>query len=261
MRLDAVRAQRRRETALEIAHFVVEGLAVAADAEARPKEDATAHAVTLEAEYARAPRALEAAHRVRVQRIHGHRELEAHGAALELLDQDLFDEGTWLAFGSSSDRVRRGDRWGGDGWRDRRLGWGRFVPGRHRPRRGLGGVLGWFGAVRLAELSVVDRPLGGRLARFGPSKNPNFPFVLLGRARFHGALVAARTHARRDVMELPGRAKAARCPGSGTAARARVRLRRAPEARAGSPRYRAAIDELTGIVDAILREDERRPLA
>ena len=99
----------------------------------------------------------------------------------------------------------------------------------------VGGVLGWLGADRLVELSVVDRLLGGRLARFGPSRNANFLFFLVGRARFHAALVASRTHARRGAMELS----------SGAAGRQRVaprwiqtvttrgRLRDAPEACSG----------------------------
>jgi hypothetical protein len=66
----------------------------------------------------------------------------------------------------------------------------------------VGGVLGWLGAARLAEMRVIDRPMGGRLARYGPSRNPNFPFVLYGRARYHCGLLAARTHAMRDVIEL-----------------------------------------------------------
>ncbi|MGB0618822.1 MAG: GTPase/DUF3482 domain-containing protein [Myxococcota bacterium] len=262
--LDAVRAQRRRETALEIAHFVVEGLAVAAERKLGPAEDATAHAANLEAEYAQALARLEAAHRVRVQRIHGHRELEAHASALELLDQDLFDEGTWLAFGLRRRDLAAVGAIGGaatGGVIDASVGGASFLVGTALGGA-LGGVLGWLGARRLAELSIVDRPLGGRLARFGPSKNPNFPFVLLGRARFHGALVAARTHARRDVMELPGQGEGSAVPLEAGQQRGLASVFGALRKHApGSPRYRAAIDELTGIVDAILREDERRPLA
>lgn len=116
------------------------------------------------------------------------------------------------------------------------------------------------GVSRSSRSSIAHS--GGRLAGFGPSKNPNFPFVLLGRARFHGALVAARTHARRDVMELPGQGEGSAVPLEAGQQRGLASVFGALRKHApGSPRYRAAIDELTGIVDAILREDERRPLA
>jgi len=154
----------------------------------------------------------------------------------ELLDRDLFAEGTWLAFG-----LRRRD----------------LVVVAAVGGAAMGGVLGWVGADRLAKLSVVDRPLGGRLARYGPSRNAKFPFVLVGRARLHAALVSARTHARRDVLELGTKSGGRTLPldGGGQRALAGVftALRRHS---AGSPRYRSAIDDLTGIAAAILEKDE-----
>ena len=36
----------------------------------------------------------------------------------------------------------------------------------------------------------------------GPSRNPNFPFVLLGRAICHQQLIATRTHADRNELKL-----------------------------------------------------------
>ena len=37
---------------------------------------------------------------------------------------------------------------------------------------------------------------------YGPSKNINFPFVLLGRALLHQRLISTRTHADRDALDL-----------------------------------------------------------
>lgn len=256
--LDSARDQRRRETALEIAHFVADALGLSTERRLGASEDVAGHESALEAEYRRQLDALESAHRVRIQRLHGHRELEASATALELLEQDLFDEGTWLAFGlRRRDLVAIGAIGGAatGGVIDASVGGASFLTGTALGGA-VGGVLGWLGADRLAELSVVDRPLGGRLARFGPSKNPNFPFVLFGRARFHAALVTARTHARRDVMELPGPGEDGRLPLDGSRRRSLARVfaglrRHAP----GSPRHRAAIEGLTGITDAILAED------
>ena len=66
----------------------------------------------------------------------------------------------------------------------------------------IGGVLGWLGAGRLTELSVVNRPLGGRAARYGPAKNANLAFLPVGRGRKHAGLLSRRSHARRDVIDL-----------------------------------------------------------
>ena len=66
----------------------------------------------------------------------------------------------------------------------------------------VGGALGWLGADKLADVKLISRPLGGQLLKCGPTKNPNFPFVLLGRARHHHTLVAGRTHAQRGALVM-----------------------------------------------------------
>ena len=43
---------------------------------------------------------------------------------------------------------------------------------------------------------------GGRLLRCGPTKDVNFPYVVLGRAIYHHARVAGRTHANRGALTL-----------------------------------------------------------
>jgi hypothetical protein len=122
--------------------------------------------------------------------------------------------------------------------------------------------LGWLGAGRLAELSVVDRPLGGRLARYGPSHNANFPFVLFGRARYHAGRVAERTHARRDVLELEAHREGEAGSPEQLSLEASVRrslsdlfgdLTRHAQASAG---HRDAFERLTRIICAILEQDE-----
>ena len=45
-------------------------------------------------------------------------------------------------------------------------------------------------------------PLGGRLLRCGPTRDVNFPYVVLGRALYHHARVAGRTHANRGALSL-----------------------------------------------------------
>ena len=54
----------------------------------------------------------------------------------------------------------------------------------------------------LAKWTVSGVPAGGNRLAYGPSRNPNFPFVLLGRAMQHHRAISQRTHAVRATLEL-----------------------------------------------------------
>ena len=54
----------------------------------------------------------------------------------------------------------------------------------------------------IARWTIRGIPTGGRRLSCGPSANPNFPFVLLGRALQHQRLISQRTHAVRSRLEL-----------------------------------------------------------
>lgn len=203
--LDEDRRARRRAAAREMAELLDEALGLSVERRLEPDEPAERFAETLEARYRASLERLEEAHRRAVQGIYGHHSIEARPAELEPLERDLFSEGTWLTFGlRRRDLVTAGAAGGAatGGALDVALGGASLLAGM-AAGAAVGGVLGWLGAGRLAELRIVDRPLGGRLARFGPSKNPNFPFVLFGRARYHWLLIAHRTHAMREALDLP----------------------------------------------------------
>ncbi len=211
--LDEARAAQRRAAAREIADLISDALSLSVERRVGPEEIPDALREELEAEYAQALARREAMHRRAVQRLYDHRALEVGAAALELLEEDLFSEGTWLRFGlRRRDLVTAGAAGGAatGGAVDLALGGASILLGVVVGAT-LGGALGWLGAGRMMELSIVQQPLGGRLARCGPSRNANFPFVLLGRARYHHALVARRTHAQRSPLEL-GSEAAARLP-------------------------------------------------
>ena len=66
----------------------------------------------------------------------------------------------------------------------------------------IGGAMSWASANRLAELKVLSLPLGGQKLRYGPARSANLPHVIVGRAIYHQQLIANRTHARRDAVDL-----------------------------------------------------------
>jgi len=65
-----------------------------------------------------------------------------------------------------------------------------------------GGIGAWRYADKIAQMKVKGMPTGGRSITYGPSRNMNFPFVLLGRALLHLLSVCKRTHASRSEMDL-----------------------------------------------------------
>ena len=50
--------------------------------------------------------------------------------------------------------------------------------------------------------AIQGLALGGRELRCGPTRNRNFPWVVLGRALHHNARLAGRTHADRGALKL-----------------------------------------------------------
>jgi len=258
--LDADRRARRRAAAREMAELIDRALGLTVERRVGPDALPEALAEELEQEYRSTLERLEADHRRAVQRIYGHHSIDAHPAELEHLERDLFSEGTWLTFGlRRRDLVTVGAAGGAatGGAIDVAVGGTSLLAGL-AVGAAIGGVLGWLGARRLAELRVLDRPLGGRLARYGPSANVNFPFVLFGRARFHWLLVAERTHAMRESVDLAREPADRLSLTSGDrkalerSFRSLRRLRLPASARA------EALAELTGQIEEILERDELR---
>jgi hypothetical protein len=244
--------------------MIADALVLTVERKLGPDEDGRPYAEALEAEYQAKLSKREGAHRRAVQGIYGHHEIDARGAELQLLESDLFSEDAWLAFGlSRRDLVTAGAASGAatGGVVDIALGGASLLLG-VAAGAAIGGALGWFGAGRLAELKVIDRPLGGQLARFGPSRNPNFPFVLFGRARYHCSLLAARTHAMRDALDLDAEQEvdvAARFPLESAQRNALDRSFGA--LRKANPRSAAqmdAVQALAATAAEILAEDEKR---
>jgi len=70
----------------------------------------------------------------------------------------------------------------------------------------IGGIVGGIGARvgfdNLYEVKILGQSLGKRELAIGPMKNLNFPYILLGRALYHASVIAKRSHALRENVEL-----------------------------------------------------------
>lgn len=69
-----------------------------------------------------------------------------------------------------------------------------------------GGVAGfasaWLGADKLVELRLKGLPLGGYEACYGPVKNRNFPYVIIGRFMHIYQQISQRNHASREQLTI-----------------------------------------------------------
>jgi GTPase Era involved in 16S rRNA processing len=69
-----------------------------------------------------------------------------------------------------------------------------------------GGLLGagtaWLGADSISSFRVQGLPLGGYEAHQGPTRNRNFPYVVLGRFLYLADALRHRTHAHRDNLQI-----------------------------------------------------------
>jgi GTPase Era involved in 16S rRNA processing len=66
----------------------------------------------------------------------------------------------------------------------------------------VGGVGAMFGFDNLYEVKVLGQSLGKRELSIGPMQNLNFPYVLLGRSLYHASMIAKRSHAVRENLDL-----------------------------------------------------------
>lgn len=173
-------------------------------------QDPSLHEATLERRYHESLREQEREGRRGVEWIHGHRAIERKEGEVELLDQDLFSTDHWYFWGlSRSQLVATGAASGAvvGGAVDMGLGGASVFLGTLVGAT-VGGATAWFSQGRLTRSRVLNQPLGGTLLRCGPTRDVNFPYVVLGRALYHNARVAGRTHADRGELSLEAQAEA-----------------------------------------------------
>ena len=166
--------------------------------------DPTLYESNLENQWKDALRGLERAGRREVERIYGHREIEREEGGLELLEQDLFSTDQWYFWGLNRRQLIASGAAGGavlGGAIDIGVGGASLLLG-SLVGAAIGGAGAWWSSHRLARIRVLELPLGGRLLRCGPAQSLNFPYVVLGRALYHHARIAGRTHADRSALRL-----------------------------------------------------------
>ena len=137
-----------------------------------------------------------------VERIYRHQDSDVGAPELDLLNTDLFTEQSWQLFGLSKlQLITTGAASGAiaGGSLDVLLGGtslllGTVVGG------ALGSVTAWLGGPELAKIKILGATLGGDTATVGPIREINFPWVLLGRACLHHALISERNHALRTQV-------------------------------------------------------------
>ena len=204
--LVAARREKRRAAARAIAAMVVDMLTLSVGRHVPTEGDVSKDRAVLEEQYRDRLRERERRGREDVERAYAHHGVKRTEAAVDVAGPDLFGSEQWSLFGLSRRHLLASGAAGGavvGGVVDAGLGGASFLLG-SVIGAGVGAVSALLGGQRLAQVKVMTRPLGGRELRLGPMRNVSFPYVVIGRALVHHALVAGRTHANRGELVVGG---------------------------------------------------------
>jgi len=198
------RDRRLQQSASAIAECLVSVLTAIQRGSLAPSEDAGQRQQQLEERLKASLAAQEAKTRERIETNYRHFRLTDSPVLAQVMNQALFSNESWQVFGLSRQQlVVTGAMSGavaGTGL-DLMLGGASLMLGAGIGAA-LGGVSAWLGAGELAKVQVLGQSLGGRVLEVGPIQDPNFPWVILGRAWLHHSLVSERNHAQRQAMVL-----------------------------------------------------------
>jgi hypothetical protein len=205
-------AGRQRQAAAVITDLMVDAISCIEQCPRSDGSDEKELRRGLEENYRQAQRRIEATARDEIQRIYGHPDLERDDPELELLQEDLFAEEVWRAFGlNRTQLIRIGAGWGaaiGAGI-DLAVGGASFFLGA-AIGAGIGATTLGFGGQHIAKAwssaSKWQKALlpmdTGRFLAMGPVTNPRFAWILLDRALVHCRTIRDRSHARRDTVRV-----------------------------------------------------------
>ena len=202
LRLERDRTTRR--AARVVAELLADALLAAPSKNVSDDDDVEAAKTELRETYKHQLRSLEQRSRERVEQIYDHRALAREESDLKVIDEDLFDERTWELFGLSRTALTGVGATGGAAAGigvDAALGGLSFFLGTAIGAL-TGGAAAWYAAGELANFEIESLPFGEQIISVRAGSNKNLPFVLLGRARAHHALVSRRSHASRDRLVI-----------------------------------------------------------
>lgn len=259
------RAGRRREAARRIAELLADMLTLTESQTLRRDENAAPFKDKLQDKLRGKLRSMERRSRREVAGVYGHSALETEeqpGEDDELLSGDLFSESSWVLFGLQTRHLIMAGVAGGaatGGVIDASVGAASFLTGTVIGAI-VGGSLGWYSAGRVAKIPIKSRLLGsaigGKKLTCGPIRNINFPFVVLGRARYHHGLIANRNHAVQGVLKLhyveQDAGKLNPLTGEQTRALSRV-FGKLSKARRDGEQVQTLVDKLTDLIDPLLK--------
>ncbi len=255
--LEGDRANRRVQSARAIAEMLIDMLALKVSKRLPSEGEAKAYEAQLMKQYQARLRIREQQCRDAVQAIYDYHSLQREEPAFKLVDQDLFSEHTWSFWGLTTPQLLATGAVSGavlGTGADVALGGASLMAGALLGSV-IGGTSAWFSAKRIAQVRLFGIPLGGKEARVGPTRNPNFPYVVLGRALFHHACVASRTHARRDALKLGEMAELTSTKAIRSELRRRLERCLAQARRSGgSEKAFRLVDELTGAINTAIGE-------
>lgn len=248
------------DAARVIAELIAEALTHCETRDIDKDEDQASHTPALEARFHARLRQLERAARRDVEAIYGFDELDREEVDMKLLETDLLSRESWMVFGLKKRDLVVASATGGaiaGGVIDSALLGASFLAG-SVVGGVIGGAVGYFSTDKLAEAKLLHQPLGGVRLRFGPSRNAQFPFVLLNRALLHHAIVAGRTHAQRGVLKVGDDVPTARMAAlSGATTRDLTRLfDRLRRTEPGTDSRAATLVYLTEAIAKLTRRDD-----
>ncbi|HVH19652.1 MAG TPA: GTPase/DUF3482 domain-containing protein [Myxococcota bacterium] len=198
------REQVRARVARLIAELLVDALSLSVSKPLPDGVEPREFEAALEREYHEALRERERVARLRVEEVYGHNEIERREDTFSLSDQDLFSVEHWVLWGLRRRQLVATGAAGGalaGGALDAAVGGASLMLGAVFGAA-AGAAAALWSSFRLETARIQGLPLGGRELRCGPTRNRNFPWVLLGRALHHNARLAGRTHADRGALEL-----------------------------------------------------------
>lgn len=139
-----------------------------------------------------------------LQRLFLHHGLDAQMQQIELIDSELMEQENWYLWGLDRSQLAIASTAAGA-----TLGFGAdlAVGGQSLLMGSLGGgvvgaLSGWFGSDWLQQKLPAWLPYHRKQNQLGPVRDPNFAFVILGRAIEHAQAMLAHSHADRSALKL-----------------------------------------------------------